>query len=147
MAFKFSTELRRQLAVVGSMKDILDGGVMRFYGGPVPTSSDAALASNTMMLELKTSSGGNLTFEGTATGGTLVKSLSEVWTGDAVAGGVMTFARYEKPGDTGGSGGNDVRIQATVGGPDADITVSTTAITVGETRILEYFAIAQIEQV
>ena len=141
MAMKFSTELRRQQAVVGSLKDILDGCVMRFYTGPVPASADSALSGNTMALELKTSSGGNLTFDANADGAVLKKALTEIWKGDAVAAGNMTFFRHEKPGDTGGAGTGEVRVQGTVGGPAADITVSTTLIEVGETRTLEYFAI------
>lgn len=141
MAMKFSTELRRQQAVVGSLKSILDGCVMRFYGGPMPASADSALAGNTLLLELKTSAGGNLTFDANADGAVLKKSLNEVWGGDAVAAGSMTFCRLEKPGDTGGAGTGAVRVQATVGGPAADITVSTTEIELGEARTLEYFAI------
>jgi hypothetical protein len=144
---KFSTEVRRQQAVVGSLKSILDGGVMRFYNGPVPASADSALSGNTLLLELKTSIGGNLTFDPNADGAVLKKALSEIWTGDAVAAGNMTFCRYEKPADTGGAGTGEVRVQATVGGPAADITVSTTLIEVGETRTLEYFAIELIESV
>lgn len=147
MAFKFSTELCRQQAVSGSLKSILDGCVARFYSGPVPASSDSALSGNTLLLELKTSVGGNLTFEANAEGATLKKALSEIWTGDAVAGGTITFMRLEKPGDTGSGGTESVRVQATVGGPDADIVVSTTLIELGETRVLEYFAIALIEYV
>lgn len=147
MAYKYSTELRRQLAVVGSMKEVLDGGVLRFYGGPVPASADSALSGNTLLLEVKTNVGGNLTFDSNADGAVFKKSLAEIWTGDGVAAGNMTFCRYEKPGDTGGAGTGEVRVQGSVGGPAADITVSSTLIEVGETRTMEYFAIEILEYV
>lgn len=147
MAFKFSTALRRYQATAGSLKSALDGSVMRFYSGPIPASSDAALSGNTLLLELKTSADGNLTFEPIAEGAVLKKSLSEIWRGDGVAAGNMSFFRLLKPGDMNGDSTDDIRVQGTVGGPAADITVSTTAIEVDEERVLEYFAIELREYV
>jgi len=40
---KASTGLRTKLLDTGSLKSILDGGVINIYSGPVPATADAAL--------------------------------------------------------------------------------------------------------
>lgn len=145
MAFKFSTEVRRQQCVVGSLKTILDGSVLRLYSGPVPASADSGLAGNTLLMEIAAAGGAALTFESVASGATLVKSLNEVWSGSAIASGDVTFFRMVKGADTGMPSTSETRVQGTVGGPDADLTMSNPALTTGDTRSLSYFAIALLE--
>lgn len=145
MAFKFSEEVRRQQCVVGSLKSILDGGVIRLYSGEVPASADSALvAGNELLCEI-TNAGAGLTFEPTASSATLTKSLSEVWQGNNVATGAVTFFRFLKPSDSNGASSNEVRLQGTVGGPAADLTISNTALIAGAPNRLEYFAISMLE--
>lgn len=146
MAFKFSTEVRRQQCVVGSLKSILDGGVIRLYSGPVPGSADSGLTGNTLLCEI-TAGGNGLTFEPVANGATLTKSLSEVWQGDNVANGVASFFRYVMPSDSGSQTQGEVRIQGTVGGPADDLTISNASLVQGAPQRLEYFAIALLESV
>lgn len=144
MAFKFSTELRRQQCVVGSLKSILDGGIIRVYSGPVPLSADSGLAGNTLLLEISSGSG-SLNFEPTASGATLTKSLSEVWQGNCLETGVATFFRFVMPSDTETQTDSEVRIQGTVGGPADDLTISNPSLVQGAPQRLEYFAIALLE--
>lgn len=144
MAFKFSTELRRQQCVVGSLKQILDGGVIRVYSGPVPASADAGLAGNTLLLEID-AEGAGLTFESTASGATLTKSLSQIWQANNLANGTATFFRFVKAADTGTQTPSEVRIQGTIGGPAADLTISNATLVQGAPQRLEYFAIALLE--
>lgn len=146
MAFKFSTELRRQQCVVGSLKSILDGGVIRVYSGPVPGSADSGLSGNDLLCEI--SAGGNgagLTFESTASNATLTKSLSEVWQGDNQASGTASFFRFVMPSDTGSPTPSEVRVQGTVGGPASDLTITNAVLALGAPLRLEYFAIALLE--
>lgn len=146
MAFKFSTELRRQQCVVGSLKSILDGGVIRLYSGPVPGSADAALAGNDLLCEI-TAGGNGVTFESVANGATLTKSLSEIWQGDNLANGFVSFFRFVMPSDSGVQTSSEVRMQGTVGGPADDLTISSPSLIQGATQRLEYFAIALLESV
>jgi len=145
MAFKFSTEVRRQQAVVGSLKSVLDGSVLRVYSGTVPGSADSALSGNTLLLEIKTSAGGNLTFEPTAPNAVLTKSLSEIWQGDVAANGTASFFRLVKPADTGAATTGEARVQGTVGGPAADLFISNAVLVEGTPQRLENFAIALLE--
>lgn len=144
MAFKFSTELRRQQCVTGSLKSILDGGVIRLYSGPVPASADSGLSGNTLLLEID-NGGSGLTFESTANGATLTKSLSEVWQGNVSENGIASFFRFVMPSDTGSNTSGEVRIQGTVGGPADDLTISNPSLLQGAPQRLEYFAIALLE--
>lgn len=146
MAFKFSTELRRQQCVGGSLKSILDGGVIQVFSGPVPASADSGLAGNNLLCEI--SAGGNgtgLTFESAAAGATLTKSLSEVWQGDNLESGTATFFRFVMPSDSGSSTPDEVRVQGTVGGPASDLTITNAVLAQGAPLRLEYFAIALLE--
>lgn len=146
MSFKFSTELRRQQCVVGSLKSILDGGILRLYSGPVPGSADAGLSGNTVLCDISAGgTGTGVTFEAIAGQATLTKSLSEIWQGNNVATGTVTFFRLIKPSDTEAAGTGEVRIQGTVGGPAADLTISNANLVLGAPQRLEYFAISLLE--
>ncbi len=144
MAFKFSTELRKQQCFSGSLKSILDGSVIRLYDGPVPSSADSALTSNNLLCEI-TSGVDPLTFDPTATSPMLVKSMTEVWQGDVVKTGSVTFFRLVKQSDTGTNTPLEVRIQGTVGGPAEDLTISNTTLILGAPLRIEYFSIALLE--
>lgn len=144
MAFKFSTEIRRQQCFSGSLKSILDGCVIRFYSGPIPSGPDSALAGNDLLCEI-TAGGDPLTFETGSTTPTLTKNLSEIWQGNAVKSGYATFFRMVKQSDTGTNSTSEVRIQGTVGGPADDLTISNPTFVNGSPQRIEYFAIAVLE--
>lgn len=144
MAFKFSTETRRQQCVTGSLKSILDGCVVRLYSGPVPSSADAGLSGNTLLCEL-TADGQGVTFSSDANGATLTKSLNEIWKGYVLVNGEASFFRMVKPADTGSLSTGEVRIQGTVGGPDADLFITNPVLIQGAPQELDYFAIALLE--
>lgn len=145
MAFKFSSELRRQQCVVGSLKSILDGGLVRVYSGPVPYSADSAVSSSNVTLCDITNNGEGLTFEATAGNATLTKSLSEIWQGNNLENGEATFFRFIMPSDSGSASTGEVRMQGTVGGPAQDLTISNANLVKGAPQRLEYFAIALLE--
>lgn len=144
MAFKFSTELRKQQCFTGSLKSILDGCVVRVYDGPVPYSADSALTGQTLLCEI-TAGGNGVTFEPTSSSPTLMKTMSELWQGDVLTTGTASFFRMVRPSDTGTMTEQEVRIQGTVGGPADDLTISNTDLTEGAAQRLEYFAISLLE--
>lgn len=145
MAFKFSTELRKQQCFSGSLKSILDNSVIRLYDGPVPNNADSALTgSNSLLCEI-TAGANTLTFDPTASSPMLVKSMTEVWQGDVVKTGSVTFFRLVKQSDTDTNTPLEVRIQGTVGGPAEDLTISNTTLILGAPLRIEYFSIALLE--
>lgn len=144
MAFKFSTEIRRQQCFEGSLKSILDNSVIRLYSGPIPQNADAPLAGNVMLCEIS-ANGQPLTFDSVSTSTTLTKNLSEVWQGDVQTSGTASFFRLVKPSDTGATSTQEVRIQGSVGGPAEDLTISNPVLTQGAPQRIEYFAISLLE--
>lgn len=145
MAFKFSTELRKQQCFSGSLKAILDNSVIRLYDGPVPNNADSALTgSNSLLCEI-TAGANTLTFDPTASSPMLVKSPEEIWQGDVIKTGSVTFFRLLKQSDTGTNTPLEVRIQGTVGGPAEDLTISNTTLVEGAPMKIEYFSIALLE--
>lgn len=144
MAFKFSTGLRVQQCFGGSLKSILDGSVLQLYGGSVPSGPDESVSGNDLLCEIL-ADGNPLTFESGSTVPLLTKNLSEIWQGDVQTAGVATFFRLVKPSDTGGLSTSEVRIQGTVGGPAADLTISNPGLAQGATQRVEFFAIELLE--
>lgn len=145
MAFKFSTELRRQQCFTGSLMSILNGSVIRIYSGAPPANADDALASTNIMLCEVNAGGFGVTFDPSSNSPQLIKSLTELWQGDVVAAGQASFFRMLKQSDSGTQTESEVRIQGTVGGPAADLTISNASLVVGAPQRIEYFAIALLE--
>lgn len=145
MSFKFSTGLRKQICFTGSLKTILDGGVIRLYGGAIPSSADAALGGATLLCEIKAGAD-TISFEPVGNSPTLTKNLSEVWQGDVITSGTPSFFRLVKESDTGTLSGSEVRVQGTVGGPAEDLVISNPALVQGAPQRIEYFAISILEQ-
>lgn len=144
MAFKFSTGLRVQQCFGGSLKSVLNGTFLRLYSGPVPASPDDKLVGNDMLCEI--SAGGNpVTFEGSSGAPLLTKNLSEVWQGDVAVTGLATFFRLVHPSDTGENSTSEVRVQGTIGGPAADLTISNASLAQGAPQRVEFFAIELLE--
>lgn len=144
---KLSTGLREQLALSKSLKEALDGGLVRLYTGPVPASPDAALGSAVLINEISAGGTGTpVTFEDVAPGGVLSKSVSENWTGNNLFGDTPTFFRYVLDGDTGDASATAVRFQGTVGGPGADLIISSLPLVSGAPQTFNLFRIAIPEQ-
>ena len=68
--------------------DILDGGTVRFYDGPVPADPDAALAGNVLIVECALSNPAG----GSPSSGT--RAMNIISSGVVVASGTPTFARF-----------------------------------------------------
>lgn len=123
---KQSTGMRVSLAITGSLKETLDGGLIRIYGGTVPGGPDAALGGATLLNEVSAGGTGTpVTFEPTAPLGVLVKSVAENWTGNNLVGGITpTFFRYVKDGDIGDASSSAVRFQGTAGALGSDMFIA-----------------------
>lgn len=110
------------------LSDQLDNGYLRIYSGTKPATADTALSGNTLLAELRfngiaapAASGGVLTFN----------AISSDTSADAT--GTATFFRCFK------SDGTTVVMDGTVGTSDANLVLSTTSITAGQTVAVTSF--------
>lgn len=147
MAIKLSTGFRQGIAITGSLKELLDNGLIRIYSGAVPASADAALGAATLLNEISAGGTGTpVTWEETAPGGVLSKSAAENWTGNNLAGGTPTFFRYVLSADAGDASTTAVRIQGTAGPLGSDMYISTLPLVSGAPQSFSLFQLAIPEQ-
>lgn len=144
---KQSTGMRVSLAVTGSLKSTLDGGLIRIYSGAEPASADAALGGATLLCEISVGGDGTpVTFEGSAPLGVLKKSVSENWTGNNVAGGSPSFFRYVLDGDSGDASASAVRFQGSAGPLGSDMYIAQLPLVTGQPQSFSLFELALPEQ-
>lgn len=144
---KQSTGMRVSLAVTGSLKATLDGGLVRIYGGAVPGGPDSALGGAVLLSEISVGGDGTpLTFESTAPLGILKKSAAENWTGNNVADGSPTFFRYVKAGDAGDASSSAVRFQGTAGPLGSDMFIAELPLVNGQPQSFAQFELTFPEQ-
>lgn len=144
---KQSTGMRVSLAVTGSLKATLDGGLLRVYSGPVPANADAALGGAVLLNEISAGGTGTvLTFETTAPLGVLKKSASQNWTGNNLAAGSPSFFRYVLAGDAGDASATAVRFQGSAGALGNDMFISSLPLVQGQPLAFQQFELAMPEQ-
>lgn len=142
MSIRFSTALRAAMLATAPLATALNNGEIRVYSGPAPDSVDSMLnPSNVLLVTFKTDVGGQLTFETSAPGGTIVKKMSEIWQGTVVASGTAAFYRHVLPSDTGVASTTAVRIQGNIGIAGADMNFSNTALVLGAVQGMEAYSI------
>jgi len=140
---RLSTGLRSFLVSSGSLKGALDGCVIRLYSGTIPTSADDSKPAGADLLCTVSvdNTGGGITFEA-GTGGTLLKSPAEVWTGDVAANGEATWFRIVTPADADDSSTTAVRLQGSVASAGADMQITDPNLVTGEPQRIDYMSIA-----
>lgn len=144
---KLSTKLREDIAVGGSLKALLDGGLVKIYSGAVPASADAALGAAVLLNTLSAGGGGTpVTFNAAAPGGVLSKTTAENWTGNNVAGGTPTFFRYALAADVGDASVTARRLQGTAGALGSDMFIGTLPMVQGAPQSFQLFQLAVPEQ-
>lgn len=142
MTVKSSTGLRNHVLAVGSVKNALDGCLIKLYGGTAPADADAA-ESGTLLATISVNNTGTpVTFNASADAGVLAKNSGEVWAGAVSASGTCTHYRIVKPGDTGASNTTDIRVQGSVGLIGADLNVSNNVLVASAIQNVDYFVVA-----
>lgn len=130
---KISTALANHIAASGSIKDALDGFVVRVYSGTEPATANAALSGNTLLCELSVDkSGVGGTFDGTPVNGILSKDSTETWIGNIIVGEAPSFFRMVDPTDDGTDNASFLRVQGTVGTVGADFLVRSLDFEIGD---------------
>lgn len=138
---KRSTGLRNYMLSTGSFKAAMTGNVIKVWSGTAPSSADAAIPSDAVLLLTYSlnGAGGGLSFDSSGSDGTLQKNPAEVWQGQIGASGTPSFFRMEASGDSGAASTTLNRIQGSVGLQDADMIVSGLTWTAGDERKLNFF--------
>jgi len=114
MSVKTSTGLAAHLAVVGSLKNAFDNGLIRLYDGVPPASADDAISGTLLWTISLNGDGSGLVFDAAAVGRSMVKPSAAVWSGPTIA-GTPTYYRLVAAGDTGAASTAEKRVQGTVG--------------------------------
>lgn len=143
MAFKVSTGLRKAMLDTGSLRELMDGGLVKRYSGTVPATADAALGSAVLLCTISlNSTGTGISFDTNAVGDVLSKAPAEVWSGVTLApGGTMTFYRHVAPGDDGTASTTQYRIQGEIGTVGKEMNLSSPTKTTGELQTVDYYSV------
>lgn len=158
MAIKMSTGLRNQLLDANPFKTIFENGYLHIFGGTVPASPNDNINSGTTLLATIYSDGGTadagLEFEASASGGVLEKASGETWdNNDAgnIASGTATFyvftASGESDGTSLGASTSAARFMGTIATSGADLNLSTTSLTSGNTQTINAFSVSIPESI
>ena len=131
----------------GSLADIFHDGIIRIYSGTQPTNADTAFAG-TLLLSVTAASGAfvagafdnGLEF-GAAASGAISKN-SEVWSGVAAASGTAGWFRLmANATDASGASTSLPRVDGSIGTSGADLNMSSTTITSGQTYTIDTFTL------
>jgi len=131
----------------GSLKDVFKDGILRIYSGTQPTNADTAFAG-TLLLSVTAASGafvagafGNgLEFGAAATGA--ISKNAEVWSGAAAASGTSGWFRLmANATDASGASTSLPRVDGSIGTSGADLNMSSTTITSGQTYTIDTFTL------
>lgn len=139
MSQKQSTGLCNYVLATGSLAAAFPDMRIRVFSGTVPATADAATSGATLLNEVKYS-GGDLTFDGSAVAGVLLKNPAETWVGTNTVGGTASFYRVVNAADDNTASTVFKRLQGTIGVGGADMNVGNTVLTSGATFTLNYFS-------
>jgi hypothetical protein len=128
MSLKMSTGLRNQLltgtAGSGSLRGILNGGVITLYTGDRPATPDAAVTGSLVCTFSAA------TFGTSATAGTVGIAASSV-SGTCGIAGTVGYFRFSQTGDGGTASTTMARLEGVVGTPyvaNVDLTLVNTVV-------------------
>lgn len=156
---KWSTGLRNSVLDTGSLKAALADGYIHIYEGTMPSSADDQIDTSGSINLLATiySDGGTadagLEFGASASAGSLSKAGGETWdNSDAgnIASGTAAFFVHvgssEADGDTIAASTTAPRILGSVATIGADMNLSSTSLTSGQTLGIDNYAVALPEE-
>lgn len=132
----------------GSLKDVFRDGVLKIYSGTQPTEADDAVVG-TLLVTISESAGSfsagafdnGLEF-GDAASGAIAKAAAETWQGVATASGTAGWFRLcANATDAGAESLTLPRIDGSIGTSGADLNLSSTSITSGQTYTIDTFSL------
>jgi len=138
---KVSTGYRNHKNITGDNEAAINGGVIRIYGSTVsevesltliPATADAAIGSATLLCTVSNNSAGTgINLATTSSSGVIAKAAAETWSGEYVATGYPSFARWSAIADAGALSTTEKRLQLTVGTVGKEFIISTALKTIG----------------
>ena len=148
MAIRLSSGLRLALLETGSLKTLVDGGVMDIFTGSQPASADY-VETGTKLVRISSTSGSmyggtgadGLQF-GTAAAGVLGRT-TPAWTGLVTVAGVAGWFRFYGTTGTAGTSATTWRFDGGVGVSGADLNLSHTDLVLDSVLTLSTFNITQ----
>lgn len=145
MSYHVSTGLRNGMLVSSCLVEMLNGGFIMIYDGPVPASADDALVAANHLLVTITNGGGGITFAATAEDGGVSKTAAEAWSGEVLVSGTATFYRHigavESAGASGTFSTTLPRLQGAIGTYGAEMILSNAILTAGYIQRVDYYMV------
>ncbi len=136
MALRLSTGLVNKLMDTGSFKATFALGFIDIYTGTQPAAADDAPTGTKLVTIYSDGTTTGITFEASATDGTLEKNASETWSGTAIATGTAGWFRLRAAGDTGASSTTQARVDGAVSTSGAQMNLGSLSITSGAPFVL-----------
>lgn len=124
-----------------SVKEIFNKSVIKIYTGSQPASANDA-PTGTLLVTISLNGTGNGISFGDASGGSISKSPTEVWSGTAVATGTAGYFRLQSYGDTESLSETDERIDGAIATSGAELNMSNTQIQSGAVQTISVFDIS-----
>jgi hypothetical protein len=146
MTAKISTALRTHLvsAIANAVGAAIASPVIKIYSGSEPTSADDAV-TGTLLVTITGPSAAALAFE-VAAGGTLSKSVSQVWAGTGVSAGTAGYFRLQESTDTGALSTTAKRAQGACGTAGVQLNMTSTSVANGAPQTVDSGGITQPAQ-
>lgn len=149
MAIRMSTGLRNALLDADSFREIFDGGFLHIYEGAIPSDPDAEVTGTLLATIYSDGEAAGLSFAATAANGVIQKDAGETWNnsenGNIASGTAQYFvftASAENDGTDLGASTTAPRFIGTIGIAGADMNMTSTALTLGQTQAVDAFNVA-----
>lgn len=134
MAVRLSTGLVNNVMAVASFKTSFESGagfVIDIYSGSQPATADAAPTGTKLVVISNNGAGTTVTFASPAVSGVLSKTVSETWTGTAIATGTAGWFRVRRTVDGAGVSTTDIRYDGAIATSGAQLNLASLSITSG----------------
>ena len=136
----FSTGLKNKILDSTGLAASLTLGKIKIYTGAEPASPDAPATGTLLATITNNNTATGLTFAA-ASGGTISKTVSEVWSGAAVATGQAGYFRFVATGDDNTQSSSQARIQGSCGLAGSDLILSYLNFVTGSIQTIESFVL------
>ena len=147
MALKASTGLRNAILAQDSFRGVMEAGNncrLRIYDGAPPASADAAVPSgHSLLVEITVDGDGmtGLTFEDTASSGTIEKNGAEDWQGTVQNSGTAQYFRLVADGDDATESQSQPRLQGNIATVGAELNLSSVDLTETAVQPIDFFIV------
>ena len=142
MALTLSTATVKKLLDTSPLRTLFNLCFLDIYSGTKPTAADD-VPNGTKLVRISNAGGATgLTWEAAATGGIMVKTTAEVWSGTVLATGTAGWFRIMENADPGTASSTTLmRIDGTISTTGADLNLTNLSLVVSAPFIMNSCAI------